>query len=111
MNKKHFIILGRVGLIYYSWVLIIFFISLIIIYEGTEITNWPALFFGILFFLILLYTYQSSYWTEECLKLPFKEKTRKYSKPKISGKWRNLKVYEIKVAELEKYYLLRFEKN
>lgn len=80
-------------------------------YEGTKITTWLAIFCGILSLLILIYTYNSSYWTKEYLRLPFKEKIRNPGKPKVFGKWYALKVYEIKAAKLEKYYLLRFEKN
>lgn len=111
MKKKHFFILGRVGLIYYSWLLIILFITLILMYEGTKITNWPAILCGVLSLLTIIYTYNSSYWTKEWLKLPFKGKIKNQGKPKVFGKWRCLKIYEIKAAKLEKYYLLRFEKH
>ncbi|MDE6491803.1 MAG: EbsA family protein, partial [Lactobacillus sp.] len=43
MKKKHFIFLGTAGIIYYSWLFIILFISLILMYESNTTINWPAI--------------------------------------------------------------------
>lgn len=110
MRKKHFIILGRSGLIYFSWVLIVFFLCLIFLYESTKSFNWPALIFALIFLILLAYTYFNSYWTDEIFKLPFRAKTRRISKPVLISEWRFLKIYKIKIAEFGQYYLLRFEK-
>lgn len=111
MEKKHFIILGRAGIIYYSWGLIILFLSLIFAYESTKPINWPALVCGLLFLTIVLYTFTNSYWTGSCLKLPFKRKITNIYEPQLVSSFYWLKIYEIKVAELEKYFLLRIEKT
>ncbi|MBA1394980.1 acyltransferase, partial [Lactobacillus sp. XV13L] len=64
MAKKHYVVWGRVGLIYFSWLLIVLFTSLIIAYEGTSSFNWPAIGCGILFVLLAVYTYVNSYWSK-----------------------------------------------
>lgn len=110
MNKKHFIILGPSGLIYYSWMLIILFLSLIITFEGTKAVNWPAIACGLLFVLVVFYTYFNSYWHDDVLKLPFRAKIRSSKKPQLVYKWHWIKVYAVKVTELGQYYLFRLEK-
>lgn len=111
MKKKHFMILGRVGLIYYSWLLVVLFLCLIFAYESTKAINWPAIITGILFFLLVLYTYFNSYWQNNCLKLPFKRKINKNRQPQLISRFNWLAIYQVKVTELEKYLLLRIEKQ
>ena len=111
MRKKHFIILGRSGLIYFSWVLIVLFLCLIFLYESTKVFNWPALICALLFLILLVHTYFNSYWTNEIFKLPFRAKAKLTSEPAIILDWQLLKIYKIKIAEFGQYYLLRFEKK
>ncbi|WEV50277.1 acyltransferase [Lactobacillus sp. ESL0731] len=111
MTKKHFIILGRVGLVYFSWVFVVLFLSLIIAYEGTHITNWPAIILGLVFIILLIYTFLTSYWNEQYFKLPFRAKVKSNKQPEMFWQWRRLNVYVITVADLEKYYLLRIAKD
>lgn len=111
MKKKHFMILGRVGLIYYSWLLVVLFLCLIFVYEGTNAVNWPAIIIGALFFLLVLYTYFNSYWQNKCLKLPFKRKINESMPPQLINRCSCLTIYQVKVTELEKYLLLRIEKQ
>lgn len=111
MKKKHFMILGRVGLIYYSWLLVVLFLCLIFVYEGTKAINWPAIIIGALFFLLVLYTYFNSYWQNKCLKLPFKRKINESRPPQLISRCSCLTIYQVKVTELEKYLLLRIEKQ
>ncbi|WEV40678.1 acyltransferase [Lactobacillus sp. ESL0681] len=110
MNKKHFIILGRVGLIYFSWLLVMLFISLILVYEATRMTFIIAAILGLIFILLLLYTYFTSYWDNSYFKLPFKSKSTITSQPKLIRSWFVLEFYQIKLSDLENYYLLRFNK-
>lgn len=110
MKKKHFIILGRSGLIYFCWILIVFFLSLIFLYESTKAFNWPALICILFFFMLLLYTYFNSYWDTSIFKLPFRSNTKMLSEPTILLQWHIFKIYEIKLDEFGHYYLLRFEK-
>ncbi|WEV39434.1 acyltransferase [Lactobacillus sp. ESL0680] len=111
MNKKHFIILGRVGLVYFSWVFIVLFLSLILAYEGTHVKNWPAIILGIIFVILLIYTFLTSYWNNKYLKLPFRAKVKCNKQPELFWQWHYLHIYVITVADLEKYYLLRIAKN
>lgn len=110
MKKKHFIILGRSGLIYFCWILIVFFLSLIFLYESTKVFNWTALICALIFLTLLLYTYFNSYWDTSIFKLPFRSKTKMLSEPTILLQWHIFKIYEIKLDEFGHYYLLRFEK-
>lgn len=111
MNKKHFFILGRVGLVYYSWLLIVLFVSLILAYESTKAVNWPAIVIFLVFGILLLYTFMTSFWTKDSLKLPFTKKVKKNLAPKLVYNWQIFRIYEVKVTDLEKYYLFRFEKR
>ncbi|BDR60499.1 acyltransferase [Lactobacillus xylocopicola] len=109
MNKKHFIILGRVGLVYYSWLLIVLLISLIMLYEGTPSLNWPAIIWGSLFLLLTGYTLINSYWNKQGLKLPYKAKMSSKVEPELIHCWSFFRIYRIQVDSLEKYHLLRIE--
>lgn len=111
MNKKHFLILGRAGLIYYSWLLIVLLISLILTYEGTRAVNWPAIICGVIFIILTSYTYFNSFWKTGWLKLPFKKRIKNQGEPKLVYHRKLIKIYEIRVAELEKYRLLRIVKD
>lgn len=106
MKKHHFIILGRAGIIYYSWLLIVLFTTLTLAYESTKAVNWPAICFGIIFLLLVIYTYLTSYWTKMSLKLPFKKKINCQIAPKLCYTWHFFNVYEIKISALQTYYLL-----
>lgn len=110
MKKHHFIILGRVGIIYYSWLLIVLFTTLTLAYESTKAVNWPAICFGIIFLLLVIYTYLASYWAKMILKLPFKKKINCQVAPKLRYTWQFFNVYEIKISTLQTYYLLGISK-
>ncbi|MCT6892031.1 MAG: acyltransferase [Lactobacillus sp.] len=110
MKKKHFVILGRSGLIYFSWILIVFFLSLIFLYESTKAFNWPALICVLVFIILLLYSYFNSYWDKENFKLPFRFRTQVSSEPSVLLQWHYFKIYEIELDEFGHYYLLRIEK-
>jgi hypothetical protein len=111
MRKKHFLILGRVGLIYFSWLLIIFFLSWIFAFEGTKVICYPAIICMAIFVLLIIYTYFNSYWNAQSLKLPFKSKIITANKPKLYSQHYWFKIYRIRVTDIEKYYLLRIEKK
>lgn len=109
MKKKHFIILGRIGLIYFCWLLNIFFLSWIFAFEGTKTICYPAIISMIIFVLLIIYTYLNSYWNKQSLKLPFKTKIITNSQPKLCSQYYWFKIYEIRTTDIEKYYLLRIE--
>ncbi|WEV70167.1 acyltransferase [Lactobacillus sp. ESL0785] len=111
MAKKHFIVLGRAGITYFSWLFVVLFLSLIFAYEGTKTINWPAICIASLFLLLVIYTFLTSYWDSGAFKLPFKAKVNISFAPQMIWQWHYLCIYEIKITELEKYYLLRITKN
>lgn len=111
MNKKHFIILGNVGIIYYSWLLIVLFLSLIITYESTKTINWSAIAWEILFIFLVIYTFLTSYWKGNIFKLPFKGKIQLESVPQINNKWHCFSIYVVKIDNFKKYHLLRIERR
>lgn len=110
MKKKYFIFLGKAGLIYYSWLFIILFISLIFGYEGTAKINWPMIIIGSLFVILFIYTLLNSYWNQNYLKLSYRFKIKINSKPTLVKKYWLFKIYQIKPVDYQKYYLLRIEK-
>lgn len=108
MKKQHFIFLGKPGLIYYSWMFVTLFISLIIFYENTRGISWPAVIILVAFFVILIYTILTSYWDADCLRLPFKVKTKMPTQPELIKQTWKFQVYKINLNQYHSYYLLRF---
>lgn len=107
MKKQHFIFLGKAGLIYYSWMFIVLFVSLINFYEQNTKISWVGVIFLVLFFVILVYTFLTSYWQKQQFKLPFKAKTKIKTPVLIKKLWR-FNIYEVTINDYQKYYLLRF---
>lgn len=107
--KKHIIFLGSLGLIYYSWLVLILLISLIIAFEGNKAIVWPAVYLGLAFIAIATYTFLTSYvkeTREACfLKLPYRKKKELSQKPKYIKKWWIFKIYQL---EISKYEILTF---
>ncbi|GAA3636413.1 hypothetical protein GCM10022297_13850 [Lactobacillus hamsteri] len=111
MKKNYFIFLGKNGLIYYSWLFVVLFIGLILGYEGTSKINWPAIIFIVIFFIILIYSLLSSYYTESYLKLPYKIKMPLKQAPNKVWAWRVFNIYQVRIDNLHQYFLFRIEKN
>lgn len=111
MKKKHFIFLGKQGLIYFCWLFIILFIGLIFAYEGTDKISWPSVIIITIFFLLLIYTFYESYYTVDNLKLPYRKKLRYQTKPAVIWAWKNFQVEKININKYQKYYLFSFNKN
>lgn len=109
--KKHFIILGPAGLIFYSWTFLILFIGLVICFEGMEKINWPGTVIIIIFFAILIYSLFASYYTKKILKLPYRTKLTLTSQPSEIWHWKKLLIEEVKTENYQKYYLFRIIKT
>lgn len=109
--KKHFIFLGKAGLIYFSWLFVILFIGLIIAYEGTEKINWLSIIIIVIFFAILIYTFWNSYYTEAFIKLPYRTKIKTKISPESIGTWKRLTIEKIHISKFENIYLLRIIKK
>ncbi|ASW12012.1 hypothetical protein LDL72_06625 [Lactobacillus delbrueckii subsp. lactis DSM 20072] len=56
--KKHLIFLGDLGVIYYSWLLLVLFLTVIFCLEGNQFINLPTVITGIIFLLLLVFTVQ-----------------------------------------------------
>lgn len=108
-NRNYFIFLGRVGLIYYSWLFTILFIGLTFAYEGANGINWPAVILITIFFVLLIYTLLESYHSSQYFKLPFRTKVKIKDIPKKVWSWKILNVYEIQFDSLHTYYFLTFK--
>lgn len=54
--KKHLIFLGDLGVIYYSWLLLVLFLTVIFCLEGSQFINLPTVITGIIFLLLLVFT-------------------------------------------------------
>lgn len=108
--KKHFILLGKPGIIYFCWLFIILFVGLIFGYEGTAKVNWPALILVLLFFFILIYTYLFSYYTKNTLKLPYRKIIKVPIQIQILGNWKCFVLEKIAIDPTQTFYLLRLRK-
>lgn len=107
--KKHFLFLGKAGLIYFSWLFLILFIGLIIAYESVSKFSWPAAITIVIFFIILIHTYFASYYTAEYLHLPYRNKVKLASEPKITWSWKQIKIEKVRLNKLQNLYLLRIK--
>ncbi|MDF7638908.1 EbsA family protein [Lactobacillus sp. ESL0791] len=110
MKKKHFILLGRTGIIYYCWLFIILFVGLVLAYEGAANISWAAIIVLSVFFVLLIYTLVNSYWNRQYLKLPYRPRVNLKNEPRESLKWGIFKFYQVKTSPLQTYYLLRITK-
>lgn len=111
MKKKHFIFLGKPGLIYYSWLFIILFLGLIFGYEGTEKINWPAISLVTLFFILFIYTWLNSYFSGDLLKMPYRTKDKINGHVNLIWNWKFCELYRVKVDEMKTYYLFSFNRK
>lgn len=98
--KKHFIFLGVPGVIYYSWLLTLIFVAFIFGYESNKSLSVPGLVLGIIFGLLVIYTWLYSYFKESksknfLFKLPYRS-ISKIDQPKLRTSWKIFDLYEIK---------------
>lgn len=105
MKKQHFIFLGKAGLIYYSWMFVVLFVSLIIAYENNASISWPGIIVFVMFLIILIYTILTSYWNQDYLRLPFKRKTKISSRPQLVKQLWKFNIYEVNLNSYQKYYI------
>ncbi|TSO26286.1 acyltransferase [Lactobacillus sp. LL6] len=110
MKKKHYVFLGKAGLIYYSWMFVVLFISLTFFYEKNTTISWPGVSLLIGFFVILIYTILTSYWNKEYFRIPFKFKVKIPQTPKLIKRIWKFNFYEIKLNKYQTFYLVRFIK-
>ena len=97
--KKHFIFLGVPGITYYSWLLSLIFVAVIFGYEANKGISMPCLILSIIFGVLVIYTWFTSYFKQEqanyVLKLPYTTMTA-IKPPKLLMQWKFLKIYELK---------------
>lgn len=111
--KKHFIFLGTNGLIYYSWLFIILFMSIIFQQETSKNISLACIVLESIFIISLIYTLLFSY--IECknqtyfLKLPYLKKKRVF-KPEFINRYLGLSFYKVNVAN-SNYFIVIVEKR
>lgn len=106
--KKHFILLGKTGLIYYSWLFVILFVGLIVMYETTERISWIACAIIVLFIVLFCYSFLKSYYTQDQLVLPYRFKIKSKFSIAIHWSWKSLRIGEIKIDPLHHYWIFLF---
>jgi hypothetical protein len=107
--KKHFLLLGKAGIIYYCWTLILLFISFIFFYEKNSGVSYGQLGFLAAFFLCLFYGLINSYWLPGKLKikLPYLRLRKISGQPQLIGRWSYFSIWKTK-SDYQSYYLLTF---
>ncbi|QNQ82284.1 hypothetical protein FP435_03670 [Lactobacillus sp. PV037] len=110
--KKHFIFLGVEGVTYYSWLLSLIFVAVIFGYEANKGVSIPCLSLSIIFVLLVIYTWLTSYYKEDqtnyILKLPYAA-AMTINSPKLRMKWKFFKIYELK-GKSHSYLVLSISK-
>lgn len=100
--KKHFIFLGNMGVIYYSWLLCVLFLAIIFCLEGTAFINPPMVLTFAIFALLLVYTWNCSYIALEepaRLRLPYQKTVVLDRKPVLLARWKSFRVYRAQVSK------------
>ncbi len=113
--KKHCVILGKNGLIYNCWLLILLFIAFIVAFEGNRAIVWPAIILGLIFACVLFYSYRNSYVLQRGeqtkVKLPYKRQTTAVRAPRLISRWHSFAIYRVQLDELTNLTYLVFEKR
>ncbi len=113
--KKHFIFLGRSGLIYYSWLFILLFLAFIIGYESNQKISFDALLIGTLFIIGVIYTFFFSYIRssknrfEICL--PYRGKQILIQQPQLCLQWHFLAFYRVKLSSHQQFCYMTFNRK
>lgn len=111
--KKHFIFLGLPGLIYFSWLISLVFVAVIIAYESNSSISIFSIILTIIFLLLLFYTWLSSYILinkkNKIIKLPYKSKD-KIQECNLYYHWKIFSVYKIS-TKFQKYLVIFLERK
>lgn len=75
-KKQYFIFGGASGIIWYSWIFVLLFLTIILTFESVNGFNWWPVVTGALFIATLVYSLLSSYYTRDKdgtthVKLPY----------------------------------------
>lgn len=100
--KKHLIFLGDLGVIYYSWLLLVLFLTVIFCLEGSQFINPPTVITGTIFLLLLVFTWKKSYISFDSqtrLRLPYQKEFVLEKKPELVTSWRSFEVYRARVSK------------
>lgn len=110
--KKHFILLGKAGLIYGCWLLILLFTSFIFYYEKDTNFSWMQIVLLLLFFIFLIHAALFSYWEEKShtFKLPYFKKIKSAQNPHLIWHWSHFYLWSIK-PHYQTYYFLTIQKR
>lgn len=106
--KKHFILLGKFGLIYFSWLFALLFLGLIFHYEKTTRVSAIATILFIVFFALLIYTWFNSYFTAQKIKLPYRPQIKSKFTVQQKWQWHGFILYSLQVEKMQKYWVLYY---
>lgn len=112
--KKHLIFLGDLGVIYYSWLLLVLFLTVIFCLEGNQFINLPTVITGIIFLLLLVFTWKKSYISfdgQTRLRLPYRKEFVLEEKPELVTSWRGFEVYRVRISRHQSTDYLVFKRK
>lgn len=113
--KKHCLLLGKTGLIYNSWLLVLLFIAFIVAFEGNRAIVWPAIILGLVFACLLFYSFRNSYVLQRGeqtkVKVPYKRQTTAVRAPQLIARWHSFAIYRVQLDELTSITYLIIEKR
>ena len=112
--KKHLIFLGDLGVIYYSWLLLVLFLTVIFCLEGSQFINLPTVITGIIFLLLLVFTWKKSYISFDAqtrLRLPYRKEFVLDEKTELVTSWRGFDVYRARVSRHQSIDYLVFRRK
>lgn len=115
MKKRHLIFLGNAGIIYYSWLLVVGFLIVVFCLEGNTFVNPPTVITGIIFVILLFYTWAKSYvliGEESMLKLPYRKELQLVEVPTLVKSWKGFYFYKAKLNQYQSLdYLVFYRKR
>lgn len=111
--KKHLIFLKKPGIIYYSWLFIVLGISLILGYEGNQMIVWSSIIVGLVFVVLVIFTWFNSYVVltkdKTILKLPYLRKKVLSAKPRLLASWHRFEIYQLATSKYQKVVYMIFK--
>lgn len=112
--KQHFILLGKAGLIYYSWLLTILFISLTAFYESVPNFSLFAVVTLTVFAVLLVYSWFNTYLINQTqqwqLRLPYRKQITVTNAETVFEQ-RYFQIDRLQVSSYQDFYIFYFKRR
>lgn len=109
--KKHFILLGKSGFIYFCWLFTVLFIGLIVAYESNSSFSLLATLIIAFFIILCTYTFTFSYYDSQYLKLPYRKRLQFKNNFKRIRVWKKIEIDQVQINKYQTIHILKINKS